>query len=383
MHPSGFPLAFGVFQDYYSKQPEFEGNTNIAAIGTVATSMYFLGAPLSAPLVRRFQKAQRYMIAGGWTICALSLLGASMVDSVAGLIATQGVLYGLGFLMLYFPVLTMLNEWFVQRRGLAYGVLYAGGGFSGVGLPFLLERLLATTGYRTTLRTIAIVQFASLIPTMFLLKPRLPPSNSSALRAVDWSFFRQPLFWVFSLSNLFQGFAYYIPSLYLPSFASIIGLSGTMGALILAANNMACIIGQIGFGYLTDRFNNVAVLVFVSTFVSALAGFAIWGFAHSLGALLAFSIVFGLFAGAYIVFWPKFGSLLSEDPQAIYSLMAFGKGIGNLATGPITARLLTRPVTSGYGIGKFEPLIIFMGSLMLCSSLGIVGWPLKPRTLGT
>ncbi|KAF6822046.1 MFS monocarboxylate [Colletotrichum musicola] len=377
----GFPLTFGVFQEYYSSQPQFEGNSNIAVIGTVSTSIYFIGAPIAAPIVARFHRYQQHMVVAGWAICVASLVGASFCSSISGLIPTQGVLYGFGFLMIYFPVLRMLNEWFVARRGLAYGVLYGGGGLSGAGLPFLLQLLLSKYGYRTTLRAVAVAQFVLVAPVLPLLKGRVPPASRGAIRMLDVSFLRQPLFWCFALSNLFQGFAYYIPSLYLPSYAAGIGLSGTMGALLLAAHNLATVFGQVGFGWLSDRTGNVLVLVFASSFVSSVAGFVIWGFARSLGVLIVFALVFGLFAGAFPVFWAKFGALLSDDPQPVYSMMAFGKGIGNLATGPITAILLTRPVSSGYGIGRYESLILFLGSFMLCSSLGILGWPLKKVTI--
>ncbi|KAJ6445431.1 hypothetical protein O9K51_00192 [Purpureocillium lavendulum] len=374
----GFPLAFGVFQEYYARQPEFAGDGNIAAIGTIATSMYFLGAPLAAPLVRRFQWWQQYMLATGWALCAASLLMASAVDSVAGLVATQGVLYGLGFLILYFPVLSMLNEWFVQRRGLAYGVLYAGGGVAGAGLPFLLEWLLSTKGHRVTLRVVAIAQFAGLVPGLLLLRPRLPPAGTAALRAVDVAFLRRPLFWAFAASNFCQGLGYFIPALYLPTFATAMGLSGSMGALILAVNNMACVVGQVAFGHLTDRQANIHVLVCATTFVAGVATLTLWGLARSLAALLAFSAVYGAFAGAYIVFWPKFGSLLSEDPQTVYSLMAFGKGIGNVVTGPVSASLIRGQATvGGYGLGRFGGLVVFVGSLMLLSSLEGVWLPAR------
>jgi MFS family permease len=376
---TGFPMTFGVFQDYYSTLPEFEGDTNIAVIGTVSTSIYFLGAPIATPLVKRYHRWQRHMTVVGSALCVLSLLAASFAKSVSGLIATQGVLYGTGFLMLYFPVLSMLNEWFVQRRGLAYGVLYAGSGFSGVGLPFLLQILLAKFGYQTTLRAVAVAQFALVAPILPLIKGRLPDPGNSAMRRIDFSFLYQPLFYCFALSNLFQGFAYYIPSLYLPSVASALGLSGTVGALTLSANNLAIVVGQVGFGYLSDRVHNVLILVFLSSFMSALAAFFIWGFAHSMEALLMFSLVYGWCAGGFVVLWQKFGTSVSEDPQPVFSLMAFGKGIGNIATGPVTAGLLSGPVTSGYGMGKFEPLILFLGSFMLCSSLGILGMPLKRR----
>lgn len=374
---AGFPLTFGVFQEYYSRQPAFEDNPNVSVIGAVATSVYFLGAPIASPLVGKYQRFQRHLVVVGSALCALSLLAASFVNSVPGLIATQGVMYGLGFAMLYTPVLRMLDEWFVRRRGLAYGLLYAGGGLSGAGLPFLLEALLSKYGFRTTLRAVAVAQLVLVAPILPLIKSRLPTSGNSAIRPVDWSFFSQPLFWCFALSNITQGLAYYIPSLFLPSFASDLGLAGTMGALVLAANNLASVMGQVSFGYLCDRINNVLILVFVSSFTSSVAAFSLWGLAHSLGALLAFSLIYGWFAGAFPVFWQKFGSTLSQDPQPILSLMAFGKGVGNIVTAPIAAGLMTQPLSSGYGLGKFQALILFLGALMFCSSLCILGWPLK------
>ena len=134
------PLAYGVLQEYYSKHEDFEGaNHNLAIVGTLAVSMYFLGAPLVTPLVQRFQRWQPTLITVGWLCCVISLVCASFATSVPGLIATQGVLYGFGLTLLYFPILRMVNEWFIQRRGLAYGVMFAGGGFSGVGFQFLLD----------------------------------------------------------------------------------------------------------------------------------------------------------------------------------------------------------------------------------------------------
>src|SRR5699024_9366273 len=132
------------------------------------------------------------------------------------------------------------------------------------------------------------------------------------------------------------------------------GLSGSVGALILAVNNLACVVGQVAFGHLTDRKANIHVLVSATTFVAGVATLTLWGRGGWLATLLAFSAVYGACAGAYIVFWPKFGSLLSEDPQTVYSLMAFGKGIGNVVTGPISAGLVRGQVTAGgYGLGRF------------------------------
>ncbi|RSL85418.1 hypothetical protein CEP52_016156 [Fusarium oligoseptatum] len=302
----GFPMAFGVFQEHYARQPEFQDSQNIAVIGTVSSSIYFLGAPFATPLVKRFQRWQRHMVLVGTATCILSLLGASFARSVNELIATQGVLYGTGFLLLYFPLLSMLNEWFVQRRGFAYAIVYAGGGFSGVGLPFLFEWLLGRWGHCEALRIFVVIQAVLLVPILPLLRGRLPVSSRTTVQPVDLSFLKKPVFWVLAASNLSQSLAYYIPSLYLPTFASAMGLPGAMGALVLAAHNLATVVGQLGFGYLSDRVNDIFILVIITTLVSSVATLTLWGLAHSLTPLILFTIVYGLFAGAYVVFWPRF-----------------------------------------------------------------------------
>ena len=40
------------------------------------------------------------------------------------MIVTQGVLYALGGTLLYTPTVTFLDEWFVKRKGFAYGIMW-------------------------------------------------------------------------------------------------------------------------------------------------------------------------------------------------------------------------------------------------------------------
>ncbi|CAG8897915.1 unnamed protein product [Penicillium salamii] len=352
----GLALAYGVFQDYYTLQPEFAGSPNIAVLGAVSTSIYFLGAPFATHAVMGSPRWRYHTILVGSAICVLSLVGASFAPSVAVLIATQGALFGLGFL------------------AFAYAVVYSGSGCSGVAIPFPAEWLLSKYGFRTTLRIFDVAQVTLLVPILPFIRGRLPASAQRTPQKVDLRFLKAPMFWGMVISNSTQSFAYYIPSLYLPTFASRIGLSGKIGALILAALNLATVIGQLGFGALSDRVNNALVLPVITGVVSSTATFLLWGFAKSLSPLLVFSVVYGLFAGAYVVVWPRFGSMLSDDPQLVYSLMAFGKGIGNISTAPISAALLKLHLQSKFGSGEFGPLIIYLGSLMLLSSFAVLPW---------
>jgi len=83
----------------------------------------YLGNPLITPFTIRYQKYQRHMICIGWLICIVALLSSSFATKLWHLMVTQGILYAMGYVILYYPVLNMVNEWFVKKRGLAYGLM--------------------------------------------------------------------------------------------------------------------------------------------------------------------------------------------------------------------------------------------------------------------
>ncbi|KAA8571582.1 hypothetical protein EYC84_001579 [Monilinia fructicola] len=89
----GFPISFGVFQDYYFTLPRFSASkSKIALIGTISQGLCYLGAPLSASLTKRFPRYQTHQIWLGLPICILGLVAGSFCTSVQGLIWTQGVM---------------------------------------------------------------------------------------------------------------------------------------------------------------------------------------------------------------------------------------------------------------------------------------------------
>jgi hypothetical protein len=66
----------------------------------------------------------------GLPIMAAGLIAASFVSTVEHLILTQGVIYGIGGCIIYYPTLLFIDEWFIQRKGLAYGVMWASHSFA-------------------------------------------------------------------------------------------------------------------------------------------------------------------------------------------------------------------------------------------------------------
>lgn len=109
---------------------------------------------------------------GGFFLMAVSLGLSSLCNTVPQLIVTQGILYGIGGAVGYSPVVTFLDEWFIHKKGLAFGVMWAGTGLGGVVIPLLLQWLLNQYGFRTALRVWSIVLFIITLPLALFLKQK-------------------------------------------------------------------------------------------------------------------------------------------------------------------------------------------------------------------
>jgi cyanate permease len=195
----------------------------------------------------------------------------------------------------------MVNEWWITRRGLAFGIMTGSSGASGVVMPFLVEALLNKYGYKTTLRAMAISGVLLTGPLIPIFKGRLPPAEESAMARTDWTFLKKPLFWTYCASNVAQGLGFYFPALLLPSYSTSIGLAATQGALLLALMSVAQVAGQFIFGFLSDGRLALNLLILLSTSVTAIASLTLWGLARSLAPLVVFSLVYGFFGYGYTV----------------------------------------------------------------------------------
>lgn len=378
----GFPLSFGVFQEYYSHLPAFKNNPYISIVGTTASGISYLGAPFIIPLVRRWSPYRTHMILVGWPLCIVGLVAGSFADRLGTLILTQGVMYGIGFIVFYYPILSMVDEFWVKRRGMAYGLLCSASGASGAVTPLVLQALLRRFGYRTTLRAVAVMLVVLTGPLIPLLKGRGGLQHTVNLRT-DWSFFKTRLFWIYSLSNLLMGMGFFFPSLYLPSYASSIGLEVSKGALLLALMSVSQVAGQFTFGYLSDKNLSLNALITVSSSVAAIATLSTWGLARSLLPLIFFALLYGFFGAGYTAMWARMVTAISKEPsasQAMFGLFCFGKGIGNILAGPISAGLLRKPDNTGaYGYGMYKTVVIFTGTCLLFSSGSLVMIYLEPK----
>lgn len=330
----------------------------------MAQGLVYLGAPFSAALTKRLPRHQKHLIVAGWLLCILGLFTASFADTVPSLIASQGLLYGVGFVALFFPILNFLSEWWIVRKGMALGILSSASGLTGTFMPLVLNVLLHRYGYRTTLRACAVAMLVVTGPLLPFLKGRLPPSHSVTQPRTDLSFFRKPLFWFFAAANAVQGLGFFIPPVFVTSYAEGIGLSTTQAALLLTVMAIAQTIGQCALGWLSDTKIHVSVLSSTCCIVAAIATASLWGLGKTLWALMLYSILYGFFAYGFGTLRVAMGRAVSPEPStmlATYSSFACLQGLGIVLVGPVTAGLMSgNIVISEYGASLYKATVIFV-----------------------
>ncbi|KAI9729229.1 MAG: hypothetical protein M1834_007021 [Cirrosporium novae-zelandiae] len=376
----GFPFSFGIFQDYYTNLPLFASNpSGIAIIGTSASGIMYLGAPFIFFALQAWPRFRRIFSYAGLAILTIAIVLSSFSTTVDHLIVSQGIFYAIGGSLLYSPTILYLDEWFITRKGFAFGVMWAGTGVAGVAVPFIMSWGLSKYGFRTMLRAWAVVLIVLSSPLIYYVKPRIPTSHrtTTTRRPTSFQFLLSPTFWLLEAGNIVEGLGFFIPSFYLPSYGQGLGLPNLSGSLIIALINLSSIFGQIGFGALTDRLH-VTTVILISTAGATLSVFLMWGLATSLPLLCVFALVYGVFGGGFSSTWTGvIKEVQRSTPTAetgnVFGWLAAGRGVGAVVSGPLSEALLKwepwkGQASLGYGSG-YGPLIVFTGVTAFCGGL--------------
>ncbi|KFY09090.1 hypothetical protein V492_05628 [Pseudogymnoascus sp. VKM F-4246] len=377
----GFSFSFGVFQDYYSTHEPFAGATNIATVGTTSTGIMYMSGLILFPAYKIWPKLADRLKWFGLPIMAAALVGASFAQNVNHLLLTQGVLFAIGGSIVYCPALVFVDGWFIERKGLAYGIMWGGSGAAGLCIPFIINYLLHAYGFRSALRIWAVSITIISAPVIYFLRARVAPSQSSLPVRQGLGFLQTRTFWLLQIGLTMESMGYFIPSIYLPTFARSLGYSPSIGTLLVALLNAASVPSTILLGMLIDRFH-VTTVVLISTVGAVLSIFLFWGFSDALPLLIVFSILYGFFAGGFVSTNAGVVKALksldeSTDAGTLIGVLSAGRGIGAVAAGPLSEALLSsKPwlgkASLGYGTG-YGGLIVFTGITTAVGGVSFLG----------
>ncbi|KAI0788897.1 MFS general substrate transporter [Abortiporus biennis] len=380
----GFGFSYGIFQDYYTTHPPYENVSGvlIGAVGTVALAIEYCEGLFLALLFGRYPDYMKQVMWFGLFLSTLSLFLSSFVSQVWSLFLLQGVLFGIGGGMLYMPVINLLSEWFVEKRGLAGGIIFAGSGVGGFAFPLMVNALLNRVGFRWTLRIWAIGMVVIAGLALLGIQHRVPVpkfrrglANRPRLIPQRMDFVKRSMFWIFSTSTALQALSYFPVSLYIAVFTRTIS-SPLSASIVLSIFNSSGVAGQIIIGHLSDKFPYPWIM-FASAFGSAISAFLLWGFANTLAQVFVFAIIFGGLAGGFSSMWPaaaaeSAGPNYPEQAPLVFTFFAMFKGIAAVI-GPIISGILLDSGSFGngrYGKFGFGSVEIFVGSCALAASIG-------------
>ncbi|GKU20804.1 unnamed protein product [Fusarium langsethiae] len=331
----GYSVSFGIFQEYYSRP---SSPINRASSGTIATTgalqqgVMYLMMPFAFMILTKYPRLRQYCGPLGILVTTASLTASAFVDTVAGLIATQGALYSIGCGLLFSPISHYMNEWFVERKGMALGVMWAGKSATGIAMPFVFDACLRRLGLRATLLGWCICcNVSSHVVLHQAPDPTAQPSSAS--------------------------------------YASTIGLPSITGPILLALFSVASVPGGIIHGMVGDK-TSATRAVTLASLGSALPIFLLWGLSLNLANLVVFVVLYGFFAGGFSSTWSNMSSDIQKDDSAadsalIFGMLMGGRGIGFVSAGPLSGALLQAKASlSNEALGyatKYGPMIICTG----------------------
>ncbi|KAI1245980.1 hypothetical protein MGN70_012877 [Eutypa lata] len=264
--------------------------------------------------------------------------------------------------------------------------MWSAAGFGGVVLPLLFEVLLTSYGFPTALRIWAGILAIMAIPLSFFVKPRLPPSATTNFRPFNMRFVVSKGFLLHQLANIVQATGYFLPGIYLPSYArATFGTSTFLSALTLLLANISATVGSVIMGSMTDKLQTTTCIV-ISAIGASTGTLLVWGFSSSLGVLYAFCILYGLFAGCWTSIWPGIMRDIARrgepegqrytDPVMIFGFLCAGRGLGNIISGPLSESLVKGMTWKGQAVGGYGSgyglLIVYTGVTALFAGSSFV-----------
>ncbi|KAF9914410.1 hypothetical protein BX616_008379 [Lobosporangium transversale] len=384
---------FGIFEHHYQILFPDTSISSIAFVGTTGSAVTYLAGFFAGIVADRF--GFRITVIVGTLLMTISLILASFSNQVWQLYITQGVLFGIGSALAYYPAIAVPSHYFTKRRGLATGIAVSGVGAGGLILAPLTHKLIEKVGIFWSLRILGLLCFIVCgVSSIFIVESkvhievdRLTPKPSGCEKDTELEMgsvakekpsffdavkvFKDMQFLSLSMAELTASFAFLVPLYFMQTYAVFIGIPAEKGALILGLSNGASFAGRILLGLISDYFSNAKVLLLCS-WCTAFSVLVLWTLSKSFGILMLMGLMFGFFAGGYVSLVPvavaqSFGT---KQMASTIGLMYATGGLGMLGGAPLAGFLLdiTKPNIS------YLPVTLMSGATMTLGALCVTMW---------
>src|SRR5882762_1263915 len=346
----GTLLSLGVFL----KPLEDSMHWSRSAISVVALLNWLAmgaGSFLWGALSDRF--GSRVVAVAGGVLMGLGLVLSSLATELWQLDVTFGLAVGFAAGAFLTPLSATATKWFTANRGLAVGVVSAGGGAGILLLSPLTRWLTNTWDWRIAMLVLGDLAWLVIIPVALLIRNAPAEMGAVALGGGaapqrDYStaqVLRTPQFWVIALTHFACCAAHSGPIFHMVTHAIDQGVVPMVAATVLGVSGLSSIAGRIGCGLLADRLGAKRTLIAGL----ALQAVMVYSYLFTRDALgfYAAAIVFGVAYGGVMPLYALvtreyFGEkVMGTAYGAVFLVSTLGMGLGSWAGGFIHDHLGT------------------------------------------
>ncbi|KAF5357445.1 hypothetical protein D9757_011593 [Collybiopsis confluens] len=370
----GYLYAFGVYQDFYTRVYLTNHTpSSIAWIGSFQLMMPFALGIVSGKLFDEGYFHIVQIIGGVLFTFSLFMLSLAKPDQYYQIFLSQGLGMGIGLGLIFVPSVGIMVHHFKRRKGLASGIALSGSSVGSVIFPIMLNHLIPSVGFAQAVRATAYLVLGTITVGNCLMRTRLPPRRKRIPRSPPpdiKSFLKDPPYMWAVLGALIASLGFYFPAVFYSTlsrrefgllFSSIV-LFSEMNMFTkkgfcdsqLAIMNGASAVGRVLGNYLSDLYGPFNVQFPCTVAIGAL----IWAMlgVNDSGSLIAVSVLYGIFSGAYLESHLSVDSYqglalafacftgLSSGPEEVGARTGLGlalSSVGSLVAAPIQGQLLT------------------------------------------
>ncbi|RPD82855.1 MFS general substrate transporter [Lentinus tigrinus ALCF2SS1-7] len=367
-HVIGINSIYGLFQEFYtSPETNIHGaegqDALVSLVGTIGSGLTWSGSIFVNPMIGKTDNVKLISLSGAF-IMSVGIFLASFCTQLWQLYLTQGLLYGIGSSMYYFPLMSLTPAYFDRNRGAAMGIVLAGAGVGGLVLSPVFHALLARLGIRWALRVLGLWNLVLSIPISSVLTKKHGAAAGATGRTRSVGAF------LFAAGNT-------VPVYFLTTYSiSILSYSSSTGSLLLAVNTAVNSVARIAMGILADRVGRQNTMV-LSVFFSAVTVFALW-YDSDRGRFIAFTVLYGIWAGGYNALLPTTITEVYgvQNYSSVNGFIYFIRGLGALFGAPIAGVILgshqrgagsSKMFTMDALRTRYNDVAVYDGALLLAS----------------
>jgi MFS family permease len=268
---------------------------------------------------------------------------------------SYGLIVGTGSVVSYIPFISVVSQWFKERRGAIMGILVSGIGVGMMIGPPVSQFLISSLGWRLSFVILGSFLCLSLIAAGRLLK--LPPDHKAPQDNIKQTnipsfIFQKPekfelrlktvlktrALWILFFTHLALSAGIEMTTVHIVAYATDLNIMAVIGATLVTAIGAASTLGKLTIGALSDKIGRKVTMA--GTLALLGLSLACLPLARDIPSLFIFAVIFGIAYGGY-------GPVLPAIIGDIYGVRNMGMLMGFVSVGAGTGAAIG-PVLAGY-----------------------------------